>query len=92
MTNTQKKPDQEMIAILVTIPKDWVQQIDVIADFYCKSRMTFIRDFINDGIRNTTDKYQAAYKELKVMDRIFDEMTQKAAKMKAEQESRKSGW
>lgn len=92
MTNTQKKPAQEMIAILVTIPKDWVQQIDVIADFYCKSRMTFIRDFIHEGIKNTTNKYQAAYQELKEMDRIFDEMTQKSAKMKAEQESRKSGW
>lgn len=92
MTNIPRKADQEMTSILISIPKDWVQQIDVIADFYCKSRMTFIRDFINEGIKRTTDKYQSAHQELEAMNKIFEEMSQKTAKMQADRESRKSGW
>ena len=92
MTDTPSKSAQEMTSILISIPSEWVQQMDVIAEYYCKSRMTFIRDFINEGIKQTTDKYQSAHKEIEEMDRIFNEMTQKTAKMKADQESRKSGW
>lgn len=92
MSNTPSKSNPEMTSILISIPSEWVQQMDVIADFYCKSRMTFIRDFINEGIKRTTDKYQSSHQELEAMNRIFDEMTQKTAKMKTDQESRKSGW
>jgi metal-responsive CopG/Arc/MetJ family transcriptional regulator len=92
MTNTPDKSDSPMTSILITLPEDWVQQMDVLANFYCKSRMTFIRDFIHEGIKQTTDKYQSAYKELDEMNRVLTEMTEKTSKMRTERELRKSGW
>ena len=92
MPQDAQKTDQEMMTVLISIPIQWVNQIDIIADFYCKSRMTFLRDFIHEGIKHSTDKYQSAYDELEDMNRIFNEMTQKTAKLKAARDERESGW
>lgn len=86
------KPANEMVSVLITIPRSWIEQLDVISDFYCKNRMTFIRDYIQEGIRQTTENYRSAYEDIAKMNKVFDEMSVKAAQLKERQEWKKSGW
>lgn len=86
------KPHQEMTSILITIPSQWVQQMDAIADFYCKSRMTIIRDFIQQGIKEISQKYANRHQELEAMNKIFDEMTERTKKFEETQKELKERW
>ncbi len=89
MTN---KAPQPMTNILVSIPTAWVQQVDVIAHYYCKSRMTFIREFIRQGIELIVTEYRDAPKKLAEMEKFFAEMTVKADRRDEDIAARKDGW
>lgn len=86
------KPAKKLTPILVTIPDDWIRELDVIADFYCKNRMVFLRDFIQEGIKRTAEKYRSDIERASDMNQIFDEMSEKSAQFKEKKEANKSGW
>ena len=88
MTPPDKKP---MKCILVTLPADLVDQLDSFSSFYCKSRLAFIRDFINEGIKNLAVSYAGKEKELQEMNRIFTEMEQKRIKFEAQKKAARTG-
>ena len=85
----QKKP---LRYVLVPLPNDWVEQLDTFSAFYCKARLTFIRDFIHTGINELIKSYAGKEHELAEMKKLFDEMERKTVAIEAKKQSSKSKW
>lgn len=84
-----KKPTRP---VLVTLPVEWIEQLDTLARFYNKSRLAFIRDFIAGGLKALVEKYESSADELAAQSRIFREMEEKALKAEASRMAVKSRW
>lgn len=81
-----------MASILLTIPRKTLEQLDVLTRLYCKSRLAFLRDFIDQGIAHLAEKYESQNREVQELDRVFQHMNNRASEMEVKRRESSGKW
>lgn len=85
-------PEQEKKPVLVHLTVDCIKQLDILAGFYSKTRLAVIRDILQRGIKEHSDTYVRHQHELREMDRIFNEMSNRATEKEQKLKAANARW